>query len=62
MVSKMFANSRSALGRYDGRVYEDLFYRAHVLNPLNKTTFNPYYRSSEIVMNGSKVDSILAKL
>lgn len=50
------------MGRYDGRVYEDLFRRAHTLNPLNKITFNPDYRSDEIVMNGSKVDSIVAKL
>lgn len=50
------------MGRYDGRVYEDLFHRAHVLNPLNKITVNPDYRSNDIVMNGSKVDSILAKL
>ena len=56
------ADKCSAMGRYDGRVYEDLFHRAHDLNPLNKVTFNPDYRSNEIVMNGTKVDSILAKL
>lgn len=53
----------SALGRYDGKVYEDLFNRAHRLNPLNEMTFNPDYRTDEIVM-GSKgdMDKILAKL
>lgn len=53
----------SALGRYDGRVYEDLFNRAHRLNPLNDITFNPDYRSEEIV-HGEKdgMERILAKL
>lgn len=34
----------SSLGRYDGRVYEDMFYRASELNPLNDVVFdsNPY--------------------
>lgn len=40
----------SALGRSDGKVYEDLFNRAHRLNPLNRETFNPYYWDEEIVM------------
>lgn len=53
----------SALGRYDGKVYEDLFNRAHRLNPLNEITFNPNYRSQEIVMGGGdQMKSILAKL
>jgi len=53
----------SALGRYDGRVYEDLFNRAHRLNPLNEVTFNPDYRSEEIV-HGEKdgMARILSKL
>ncbi|KAJ6033914.1 uncharacterized protein N7446_007791 [Penicillium canescens] len=53
----------SALGRYDGRVYEDLFNRAHRLNPLNRITFNPNYWEDEIV-KGSGVDGsdILSKL
>ncbi|GAB7354406.1 hypothetical protein MBLNU459_g4900t1 [Dothideomycetes sp. NU459] len=53
----------SALGRFDGRVYEDLWNRAHRLNPLNEITFNPDYRSDEIV-KGVKggMDAILAKL
>lgn len=52
----------SSLGRYDGRVYEDLFYRAHVLNPLNKLTFNPNYHNNEIVMGSGDAGQILAKL
>lgn len=52
----------SALGRADGKVYEDLFHRAHVLNPLNRATFNPDYRTDEIVMGSGDGGSILAKL
>ena len=40
----------SALGRYDGDVYNDLFRRAHKENPLNQETFNIDWRSEEIVM------------
>ena len=32
----------SSLGRYDGKVYEDMFYRANELNPLNKVVVDPY--------------------
>ena len=54
----------SALGRYDGKVYEDLFNRAHRLNPLNDITFNPYYQSEEIVMGqgDDELKKIMAKL
>ncbi|KAL5043023.1 hypothetical protein BDW71DRAFT_200083 [Aspergillus fruticulosus] len=56
----------SALGRYDGRVYEDLFHRAHRLNPLNEATINPNYWEDEIVkgqgQGGEDMWSILAKL
>lgn len=53
----------SALGRSDGKVYEDLFNRAHRLNPLNEITFNPYYQDEEIVKGrGPGVKDILAKL
>ncbi|EMC94628.1 hypothetical protein BAUCODRAFT_554654 [Baudoinia panamericana UAMH 10762] len=54
----------SALGRYDGKVYEDLFNRAHRLNPLNELTFNPYYKSDEIVMGrgDDELKKIMAKL
>ncbi|KAJ5684034.1 Acyl-CoA oxidase [Penicillium maclennaniae] len=53
----------SALGRYDGRVYEDLYNRAHRLNPLNRMTFNPNYWEEEIVKgSGDNGSSILSKL
>ncbi|KAH8697520.1 acyl-CoA dehydrogenase/oxidase C-terminal [Talaromyces proteolyticus] len=53
----------SALGRYDGKVYEDLFNRAHHENPLNQITFNPNYWENEIVKGGGdEWSSILAKL
>ncbi|KAJ5890962.1 uncharacterized protein N7473_007190 [Penicillium subrubescens] len=53
----------SALGRYDGRVYEDLYNRAHRLNPLNRITFNPNYWEEEIVMGtGENGRNILSKL
>lgn len=54
----------SALGRYDGKAYEDLFNRAHRLNPLNEITFNSDYRSEEIVRggDGKELNRILAKL
>jgi len=32
----------SSLGRYDGKVYEDMFHRASALNPLNKVVVDPY--------------------
>ncbi|KAJ9607075.1 hypothetical protein H2200_008147 [Cladophialophora chaetospira] len=40
----------SALGSYDGDVYNRLFQKAHKENPLNLLTFNPDWRSEEIVM------------
>jgi acyl-CoA oxidase len=53
----------SALGRYDGKVYEDLFDRAHRRNPLNKVTFNVDWESEEIVLgSGDEGKPILAKL
>lgn len=52
----------SALGRYDGKAYEDLFHRAHVLNPLNKAIFNPDYKNDEIVLDSGDAGQILAKL
>ncbi len=39
----------SSLGRKDGKVYEDLFYRASELNPLNKITLDPYPDSDVLV-------------
>lgn len=35
----------SSLGRSDGKVYEDMFYRASELNPLNDITIDPYPES-----------------
>lgn len=40
----------SSLGRYDGDVYNDLFRKAHRENPLNLLTFNPDWRTEEIVL------------
>ncbi len=39
----------SSLGRYDGKVYEDLFRRASELNPLNAMTFDPYPDSKALL-------------
>ncbi|KAL8711357.1 MAG: hypothetical protein Q9220_004254 [cf. Caloplaca sp. 1 TL-2023] len=39
----------SSLGRYDGKVYEDLFHRASELNPLNALTIDPYPDSDVLV-------------
>lgn len=36
----------SSLGRADGKVYEDLFYRASELNPLNDIVIDPYPNSN----------------
>ncbi|KAL6818043.1 acyl-CoA oxidase [Trichoderma sp. SZMC 28013] len=52
----------SSLGRYDGRVYEDMFHRAHDLNPLNRITINPDYKNPELVLGSGNGDTILAKL
>lgn len=39
----------SSLGRYDGKVYEDLFRRASELNPLNALTVDPYPDSEVLI-------------
>lgn len=39
----------SSLGRYDGKVYEDMFHRASQLNPLNGLTIDPYPDSDVLV-------------
>jgi acyl-CoA oxidase len=43
----------SALGRYDGKVYETLYDMAHRKNPLNKTTFNVHWENDEIVLGSN---------
>lgn len=40
----------SALGSYDGDVYKNLYRKAHKENPLNRLTFNPDWKTEEIVM------------
>ncbi|PGH36099.1 hypothetical protein GX50_01111 [[Emmonsia] crescens] len=52
----------SALGRYDGKVYEELFELAHRQNPLNEITFNPDYRTDELVLGSGDAGHILSKL
>jgi acyl-CoA oxidase len=53
----------SSLGRYDGKVYEDLYDKAHRHNPLNKVTFNVDWESDEIVLgSGDGGRQLLAKL
>jgi acyl-CoA oxidase len=53
----------SALGRTDGKVYEDLWDRSHRRNPLNKITFNVDWESDEIVKGSADGGRhILAKL
>ena len=44
----------SSLGRYDGKVYEDLFKRASELNPLNALTIDPYPDSSVLVKRDTR--------
>lgn len=56
------SHNSSSLGRSDGRVYEDLFHRAHRLNPLNRVTFNPNYWSDELVKGSNDNGAILSKL
>lgn len=52
----------SALGRYDGQVYEDLFNRAHRLNPLNDIVFNIDYKDDEIVRGSGERKPLSPKL
>jgi acyl-CoA oxidase len=51
----------SSLGRKDGMVYEDLFYRASQLNPLNDLTVDPNPDSEVLIRreNRKKVESKL---
>ncbi|ETS85063.1 hypothetical protein PFICI_03088 [Pestalotiopsis fici W106-1] len=49
----------SSLGRYDGNVYQDMFYRASELNPLNKVVFDPYPNSNVLFKKDERVKSKL---
>jgi len=51
----------SSLGRYDGKVYEDMFYRASELNPLNAITVDPY-PNSEVLFKSNDSDKFKSKL
>ena len=51
----------SSLGRYDGKVYEDLFERASELNPLNARTIDPY-PDSDILIKKDNSDRFKSKL
>lgn len=51
----------SSLGRYDGKVYEDLFHRASDLNPLNALTIDPY-PNSEVLVTKDERERFGAKL
>lgn len=49
----------SSLGRYDGKVYEDMFYRASELNPLNDVVFDPYPNSPHLLKQDNRQKSKL---
>jgi acyl-CoA oxidase len=51
----------SSLGRFDGKVYEDIFHRASELNPLNEVIFDPYPDSSIIIKKDLR-DQLKSKL
>ncbi|KAK8029303.1 Acyl-coenzyme A oxidase [Apiospora marii] len=49
----------SSLGRYDGRVYEDMFHRASELNPLNEVVFDSNPNSSVLFRGEAGISSKL---
>jgi acyl-CoA oxidase len=51
----------SSLGRYDGKVYEDMFYRASELNPLNSIVFDPN-PDSPVLFKKDTRENLRAKL
>lgn len=51
----------SSLGRYDGKVYEDMFFRASEQNPLNGITVDPY-PNSEVLFKEDKSKEFKSKL
>jgi acyl-CoA oxidase len=46
----------SSLGRYDGKVYEDMFKRASEDNPLNSVVFDPYPDSKTLFRKDERKD------
>lgn len=44
----------SSLGRYDGKVYEDMFHRASEVNPLNDVLIDPYPESPVLFRTDGK--------
>ncbi|KPI37836.1 Peroxisomal acyl-coenzyme A oxidase 1 [Cyphellophora attinorum] len=46
----------SSLGRYDGKVYEDMFHRASELNPMNSITFDPDPNSKVLFRQDDRQD------
>jgi acyl-CoA oxidase len=51
----------SSLGRYDGKVYEDMFHRASELNPLNSIVFDPY-PDSKVLFRKDERTNLRSKL
>jgi len=51
----------SSLGRYDGKVYEDLFERASEMNPLNAMTMDPY-PDNDVLIKKDEREKFKAKL
>lgn len=49
----------SSLGRYDGKVYEDMFYRASELNPLNDLVFDSNPNSPHVLKGDNRAKSRL---
>jgi acyl-CoA oxidase len=49
----------SSLGRYDGKVYEDMFKRASEMNPMNEITVDPYPPSEVIFKSTGNLKSKL---
>lgn len=49
----------SSLGRYDGKVYEDMFYRASELNPLNDVVFDSNPNSPHLLKKDNRAKSKL---
>jgi len=51
----------SSLGRYDGKVYEDMFHRASELNPMNSITFDPN-PNSKVLFQDDQRENLRSKL